>query len=259
MKKASEGYKAPSSAIILGAPGSGKTTLVSQFPGLFLLDCDENAGGPITWLKSQKKSTDFYIASPLRDDEGKEVPRAQQFQRAATLLEEAAAMDDVKTIAIDSLTTFVPIVLTEVLRQQGRRLGNFDFKTANSKTYDEPMQIQDWGAFLGLMRTFIMKLKATGKTLVIIGHLKTKEDDVNKMMRQFINVPGQLADIISGWFSEVWLLEANMEIKKGKKTETRKVTTFPQSKTATTLGLKSSTGVKSGSEINADELVKAFK
>lgn len=256
MKKATDTYVQPKSLIILGTPGAGKTTLVSQFPGLFLLDCDQNLGGPLQWLKANDKKPDFYYADPFHDEDGNVLPRELHFQRAATLLMEANDMPDVKTLAVDSLTTFVDIVITEVLRLQGRKLGSFDFKTKNSKSMDEPMQIQDWGAFFNVMKQFIIKLKSTGKTIIFTGHLKTREDEASKMLRQFISVPGQMAEVIAGLFSEVWLLENAIKVKNGAKVQERLVTTFPSTKGMSALGLKSSCGVESGSPVDVDDLIR---
>lgn len=256
MKKATEDVKQPNSIIILGPPGTGKTTLACQFPGVFLLNCDQNIAGPIKYLRENSKSLEFYHETPFQMPDGSPTPRAQLFQRCAELLMEANEMKDVKTLVVDSLTSFVSIVLVEVLCQQGRKLGSFDFKTSTSKTADEQMQIQDWGVFLGLLREFIFRLKATGKTIIFTGHLRTEKDSLTQMLRQFIAVPGQMAETIAGYFGEVWLLENSTKLVGTKREQQRLITTFPMSVTDAPLGLKSSSGIESGSSVDAEEIIK---
>lgn len=248
-------YTQPTSVLLLGTPGAGKSTLAAQFPDCFVLDCDENYAGPIRYLNSQPNPPKFYIGSPLYAADGKSVPPQDRFRRAMVLLDEAANSDLIKTIVVDSLTTFVDMVLYEVMREQGRKIGDFSFKTSTSKAMDEQLQIQDWGFFLGTMKKVIFSLKGTGKTIVFTGHIKVREDEVSKLLRQAVAVPGQFADIISGLFSEVWLLERETKRTSAGSEELYFVTTFPSGKIDQGLGLKSACGLKSGSKIEPKELL----
>lgn len=254
MKKTTN-YTQPTSIIALGAPGTGKTTLVLQFPKPFVLDCDKNQAGPLRWLKEHGKPTDdIYYGSPYEDDAGATLPREKWYARSAELLTEACGSPDIETVIIDSLTSFVDIALVEVLRQQGRKLGSFSLDNKSSKPFDDQMQIQDWGFFFSLLKQFIFRLKATGKTIIFTGHVKVAEDSVSGMMRQSIACPGQMADVIAGFFGEVWLFESSVDTKT--KTETRTLRTFPTTKSMESLGLKSSTGIVSGVPVDPAEVLK---
>jgi len=256
MKSTAQSFTQPQSVLILGEPGTGKTTLASQFKQPFILDCDVNIAGPVKWLKDNKRRSEFFYGNPTVNDAGTLVPREEQFGRACALLEEAAASPDVSTIIIDSLTTFSDIVLTEVLRQQKRTLGTLQVKDLKTRTLDEPMQIQDWGGFFGLMKRTIFGLKASGKTLVITGHIKTDKDELTKILKQFIYCPGTMSDVIAGFFSEVWLLKRETKIVAGAKQESRFLMTFPDGSATEALGLKSSVGLKSGEAINLDKIIE---
>ena len=258
MKNASEEYNQPQSLLVLGTPGSGKSTLIAQIPGIFVLDSDRNMAGPRQWLKDNNKPLNFYYANPTVDDDGKPVPRDEQFQRAMEQLQEAGESKEIKAIAIDSLTSFTDICLTEVMRQQGRARGSFSFKSKVAKTVDEPLQIQDWGAFFGLMKHIIFQLKNTDKMLVVTGHIKTDKDNLTGILKQFIAIPGQMSEIIAGFFSEVWLLQRSTELKGQAKEEVYKVITFPSGSQTESLGLKSSIGVKSGEELDVEEVIRRF-
>lgn len=251
--KTSANYSAPTSFILIGPPGSGKSTLAAQFPGVFMLDCDHNLSGPARYLKDKPP---FFHDTPLFDADGKPVPPQLQFQRACRLLEEAAAHPDVKTLVVDSLTTFSDMALYEVMREQGRKIGDFNFPTAKSMATDDAMQMQDWGKYLGLMKKMIFLLKASGKTIIFTAHIKTQEDDITKVLRQAVAVPGQLSGIISGLFSEVWLLERETKRTTNGPEEVYSVVTFPKGAIDQGLGLKSSVGIKSGTKINPQELMK---
>lgn len=257
IKKATQ-YKQPSSLLLLGTPGTGKSTFVSQFPGIFILDCDNNLAGPIRWLKDNNKEVDFYCASPCIDDDGTEVPREHWYRRAAQLLVQASEMPEIKTICIDSLSSFSDMVMVEVLRQQGRKLGSFDKLTDTNKVKaaDEQLQIQDWGVFFNMIKQVFFRLKSCGKMLVVTGHIKTSEDSLTKSINELVAIPGQSANQISGWFSEVWKLENSIKRRGSSSEQERLVQTFPSGKLQEYLGLKSSAGVATGTAMNADALIK---
>lgn len=259
MKSSTDEHHQPTSLLVLGPPGTGKTTLISQIPGIFILDCDNNLAGPLRWRKEQAIKEEFFYGCPLFDDDDNPLPREEWFQRSASLLMEASADDRVKALAIDSLSSFTEFVLREVLRQQGRKMGDLTLTRKGAKIGDDQMQIQDWGVFFNVMKQWIFKIKGSGKTTVITGHIKHAEDSVTGMVRQAVAVPGQLADVISGFFSEVWLLENEIERTKDGPVENRIITTFPQNKQAKGLGLKSSAGIKSGEVVNAEKLLKVFQ
>src|SRR5437667_7387442 len=62
----------PLKILIMGPPGSRKTTLGLQFPDVHVLDCDNNLDGPERWLRSNGHATLSYTHDSIRyDDEGK--------------------------------------------------------------------------------------------------------------------------------------------------------------------------------------------
>lgn len=256
MKKANDTYKQPKSLLVLGPPGVGKSTLVAQFPGVFILDTDNNLAGPIDYLKSQGREPDFFYGSPFTDAEDKPLPRGEWFQRGINLLMEAAESSEVSTLAIDSLTGFTEMVLCEVLKQQGRSMGDLELTRTAAKIGDDQMQIQDWGIFFNTMKQLIFRLKNCSKNLIITGHVKTLTDNLTQTLHQAVAIPGQSSDLLPGWFSEVWLLDSDIKRTNTGVQEIRRIITFPQSQIAKSLGLKSSVGIESGTEIDAESIIE---
>ena len=255
MKSAATQYTQPKSIILAGQPGSGKSTLMLQFPKLFVMDLDLNLAGPISYLKSVGKFTDFMYDDPYTTKDGKPTPRADIFGRCMEIFNEDVLNNpDIDTIAVDSVSALVDIVMVQVLKHQGRALGDFTAKGRLAKMADEQFQIQDWGVFFNLMKQIIASLKASGKLVIFNAHITTKTDALTGILQQFLAVPGAMSERMAGYFAEVWMMKRKYD--KMKKKEERTVMTFPTGATDENLGLKSSSGIVSGTPINADELIR---
>jgi hypothetical protein len=242
----------PQSFLLIGAPGTGKTTIALQLPKPFILDCDGNLNGPVKFLNAGKRLTQpWFYDTPFTDAKGKPTPRVKLLERCTELLSEAANDPNVETIVIDSLTSFVQFVFIQVLVNQKRPPSEGFNVTISDSAFEQ----RDWGVFFGLMQRTIFWLKGCGKRIVICAHIKTDKDDMKGTLLNFINVPGQIRDFLSGWFEEAWQVTVETTGVPGTATfkETRKVLTVPDSRSAN-LGLKTSSGL--GTSFNPDDISK---
>tara|TARA_R110000803_G_scaffold136034_1_gene202976 strand:+ start:5519 stop:6250 length:732 start_codon:yes stop_codon:yes gene_type:complete len=222
-------------AMIVGDPGLGKTSLALAFPGVYILDCDDNLRPAARFTKT----TNFKYDVVNYDDDDEVLP-AKRYQRMVDCTNAAAADPDVKTIVIDTLGTFCDNVFSEVKRQQ-KRADNM------------PMRIQDWGDFAYLVRNFFIRLKSSGKNVLVNSHNSRETDEATKIMHTFIGIQGQNKDKLSGLFSDVWLLFAAQTGLGGNTKNIRKVRTVPVNANDHR-GAKSSIGLPA--ELTLDELIK---
>lgn len=240
--------KTPKSLILAGEPGSGKTTLALQFPDLYVLDCDINLDGSVKYLREQGNFKDFHYGCPLIDDKGVTVPRLKQYDRAAMLLGEAANDPKIKTIFVDSSTTFVDMLITKIKQKQKRKVVDMDYSNIE---FDEPLAIQDYGVLFTELKKIIFTLKASGKTIVWAVHIKTEKDSLTQALHKALAIPGQTGDMIAGWFAEVWKINREQQGIGSGATCKYTVQVFPSGPAEAALGLKTSSAIKQNAPIDA--------
>lgn len=218
--------------LLLGPPGSRKTTLCTQLPRPCIIECDNNINGPARFTKNSGLKTDVEVKIPLFDTAGKIILPGARWDRTCLLTNEAINSPDFDTVVVDSLTTLVDFALDKIRVVQGRGA------PTEANPIGGALQIQDWGAFATLMKHFIVTTKASGKLIVFTGHVMTDKDELGGYLKQFIACPGQLKETIAGYFDDCWIL--SMEEDKG--VYTNMLRTVPALR-QDALGLKTSLGL----------------
>jgi AAA domain len=181
--------------LLLGPPGSGKSTVICQLPSAYVIDVDVNLGGPLRFCQAHGLSVPIGYDRLDIDENGKEVPPLLRYTRFQKLFMEAYANPEIKTIVIDSATGFTDTLMTEVKRQQpslkdGRQIFQF---------------------FLMAGREFLGKTAQIRKNFVMTAHEKIEQDAMTQITQYRVAWPGQLGDYIGAFFTNVWRCEVERE------------------------------------------------
>jgi hypothetical protein len=193
--------------LLVGSPGSGKTTLALQFPKPYIFDCDGNLQGPDAYLKRQNRSQPFFYDSAYRDDDGKPIAPFQRYQHFERCMARAAADPNIETIVVDSLTGFTEIVRDDILRQRPNNpaLGKAAIMVSEANRGMNPLMMQEWDSFAFYFRNLVTQMRTLqNKTFILTAHQEQVQNEADKVFYECLAIAGNSRYKLSGLFTDTW-------------------------------------------------------
>lgn len=198
----------PLKVLLIGPPGSHKTTFGLQWPDILVLDCDRNLDGPERWLRSRPEfKTLNYAYDSIRYTDNGTMREIDDCYNALVdslngMVREPGKFSSYKTVFVDSLSHVNEFIIRHVLKLQNKA----------KKVYE--MEARDWSPFKSFAYILLVaKLEQINKTVLCSCHeVKLVEPDgTNVMKERVIGVEpffqGKVGDTIGAFFTDVWRLE----------------------------------------------------
>lgn len=195
-----EPSRTPLKILVLGPPGSRKTSLFLQCPNLIVLDCDRNLVGPETYLRKNGHPNLSFAVEDIRYD-AKGNPR-EIWECYDTVMDALRRMkpgvdkayDPFKNVFVDSLSHVNEFIIRKILKVKAK----------------ESMDPNHWTDFKSLAYSFLVsKLEETGRNVICSAHEVTLTKPSSQIMvQEIVGVEpffqGKVGDMIGAFFTDVW-------------------------------------------------------
>ena len=203
----------------MGPPGGGKTTLMLQFPNLYVLNCDRNLAGPIRYLQQIGKFKPFKYDTISQYEEdctdkfgdhkaGDLVDISIGWARLRSLASIAIKDPTIQTIGLDTLTWCDNALYAHTARVQGlKELEGFH-----------------WAPYKRELHAFLAECKSSGKTVIVNCHEKIEYDKKGNVEKYNPSISTGISAYFGYYFSDIW--RCTLEDQGGGKLKA-KVSTHP--------------------------------
>lgn len=212
--------------LLLGDTGGGKTTQILTFPGKkFCYLFDPNAilslqGHDIEYEEFLPDRLNLSVKSLSKGLGDKTTSHANSlyvdWEKDFNDRIKGGFFNDVDLIAFDSATTHLDLIMDRVL-------------TINGRAGSWPQQ-DDYGPQMMVFQNVCRQLTALGKTVLMTGHLETKQDELTKRIFRGPMMTGRLKTKIPLLFSDIFVCEA---VNDGKGKVNHLIQTVPDRTTTT--------------------------
>lgn len=195
--------------LLIGPSGGGKTTFALRFPRPYVISFDRNLRGPCAQLAYEGITNVAYDDMVAWDEAGKPRPMQVQYAYFNQSFNVGYTSPDIDTIVVDNATHLCDVILAECLAQ--------------NMTKTKKPEIQTWGQFLYAWKELLLKTRGCAKRVIFIAHEKVEKDEMTGMLKYFLAIPGQTAQILPTLFTDVWRCELAEEYINGKLTHKRMI------------------------------------
>lgn len=217
--------------LLLGDTGAGKTTQILTLPGKkFCYLFDPNAilslqGHDVEYEEFLPDRLNLSVKSLSKGSGGDQKgDKTTSFQNSLYVEWEKDFNDRIKggffntidVIGFDSATTLLDLIMDRVL-------------TINGRAGSWPQQ-DDYGPQMLAFQNICRQLTALGKTVVMTGHLETKQDELTKRIFRGPMMTGRLRTKVPLLFSDIFVCEASND---GRGTTKHLIQTVPDRTTTT--------------------------
>ncbi len=190
----------PLSILLLGPPGSRKTTLTMQFPKPYFIDCDGNLDGPEKFLRANGHKELTYGYDSANTENGKEVPVHDRYDRTLSLASNCKDLD-VSTVILDGLTLVDQFLVQKILKTQSQ----------------SELKPKDYATIKSAYWNLLVRLRASGKDHIVLCHeVPNYETDPKNMMKEIItgyeaSISGKFRHFLGAFFKDIWRCQVEQE------------------------------------------------
>lgn len=179
--------------LIVGPPGSGKTTWTSTSPSPGIAACETGFGGGL--LSVAQSSLDF--VEPKTKAEFESFCTGQLFK-------------DKQTLVIDSLTAMTRTFIKDHALTFARRTGNTDKRAAGVPELD------DYQVMAEVTRGLVSKLLEQPKHIIVTCGVKAVKDGDGNIKALSPDLPGAMADAAPGMFDFCLYLKSRKVLRDAR-------------------------------------------